>query len=141
MNLLITYAMQFVGKPYIWGGDHPSVGFDCSGLVQEILKSAGLDPIGDQTAQGLYNHFEKHGSINTWGVGSLAFFGKSVKEITHIAFCVDQYRMIEAGGAGSNCKTVNDAIKEKAFVRMRLINSRKDLVAMIKPRYNTIGII
>ena len=139
MNILISYAMQFVGKPYIWGGEHPSRGYDCSGLVQEILRGAGIDPPGDQTAQQLYDHFEKNGSVNTYAPGSLAFFGKSVTEITHVAFCVDRYRMLEAGGGGKDCVSVEEAIKHGAFVRMRLISSRKDLQAVIKPRYNTIG--
>ena len=141
MNHLISYAMQFVGKPYIWGGEHPCLGYDCSGLVQEILRSVGLDPPGDQTAQKLFDHFEKNGSLNTYAPGSIAFFGKSVSEITHVAFCIDRYRMIEAGGGGRTCINVDEAIKAGAFVRMRLITSRKDLVAIIKPRYATIGCI
>lgn len=141
MDKLLKYAMSFVGRPYIWGGDDPMRGFDCSGLVQEILASTGLDPAGDQNAQALYNHFEKVGSVDTWGPGALAFFGKDARNITHIGFCVDQYRMIEAGGGGSKTLTEQDAVKQNAYVRMRLIKNRKDLVAVIKPRYSTIGVI
>lgn len=97
--------------------------------------SAGVDPAGDQTAQGLYNHFEKNGSYNQWGPGSLAFFGESALKVTHVAFCIDSNVCIEAGGGGSKTTSVEAAIKANAFIRMRPIKHRKDLVAVIRPFY------
>src|SRR3990172_6729299 len=117
---LLEYAKSFIGLPYRWGGDDPIEGMDCSGLVQEILASVGMDPPGDQTAQKLYDHFSLHGKIGVYGeelVGALAFFGPDNKHISHVAFCIDQYRMIEAGGGGSQTKTREDAAKQNAFVR------------------------
>ncbi|MFC1535727.1 NlpC/P60 family protein, partial [Candidatus Neomarinimicrobiota bacterium] len=37
-----SIAFHFVGLPYLWGGDDAVAGYDCSGLVIEILKSVGL---------------------------------------------------------------------------------------------------
>lgn len=31
---VIKYAMQFLGKPYVWGGNDPNTGADCSGFVR-----------------------------------------------------------------------------------------------------------
>ena len=31
---VVSEASQFEGTPYVWGGEAPGVGFDCSGLVQ-----------------------------------------------------------------------------------------------------------
>jgi cell wall-associated NlpC family hydrolase len=139
MQLLIDYAMRMVGNHYQWGGSNPLTGMDCSGLVQELLSTAGIDPVGDQTAQGLYNYFEKNGSYNKYGAGALAFYGQSTTKISHIAFCVDQYRIIEAGGGGSTTTSIEAAAKQNAFIRMRLINNRKDLQAVIMPSYVKIG--
>lgn len=141
MKQIIDYAMRFVGTPYRWGGDDPMTGFDCSGFVQEILASVGLDPKGDQTAQSLFDHFERNGSLGQGGAGALAFFGKDSKSITHVAFCIDQYRMIEAGGGNSQTLTLDAAIRQNAYIRIRLIKSRQDLQMLIKPRYFTIGLI
>jgi Cell wall-associated hydrolases (invasion-associated proteins) len=75
-----------LGLPYIWGGSNPLTGMDCSGYVQEILAAGGVDPKGDQTAQGLFDFFSTNGLIGAKGAGSLAFYGKSPKAITHVAF-------------------------------------------------------
>lgn len=141
MNTLITYAMSFIGRPYKYGGDDPMSGFDCSGFVQELLASVGLDPKGDQTAQGLYDALAISSTHGVYGPGVIAFYGESVRKITHVAFCVDSYRMIEAGGGGSATLTAEDAAKQNAYIRMRLIKSRKDMVATLKPVYYTIGVI
>lgn len=142
MEILIQYALSFVGNPYKWGGDDPIDGFDCSGLIQELLASVGLDPSGDQTAQGLFNYFQAgNGSWNDYSAGSLAFYGESVTKITHVAMLLDQFRIIEAGGGGHTCTNREMAAKLNAYVRIRLVKKRGDLVAVIKPYYRTIGVI
>jgi cell wall-associated NlpC family hydrolase len=37
----ISYALQQLGKPYIWGGTGPA-GYDCSGLIMMAYESAGI---------------------------------------------------------------------------------------------------
>lgn len=141
MQALRTYAFSLVGIPYKWGGKHPKEGYDCSGLIQELLRSVGIDPPNDQTAQALYDHFEHNGEWNRLGMGTLLFFGRSARRITHVAMAIDEYRMIEAGGGGRHVLTVDDAIAAEAFVRVRLIKSRKDLQAIIKPNFGRIGMM
>lgn len=142
MDILRDYAMQFVGIPYQWGGDDPINGFDCSGFVQELLASVGIDPTGDQSAQGLYDYFSKGNARgNVYGCGSLAFYGQSATRITHVAMMIDNYRIIEAGGGGSGTRTHEDAAEQNAYIRVRLLNHRKDLVGLLRPDYATIGLI
>jgi cell wall-associated NlpC family hydrolase len=128
-DAMIEYAKSMLGTPYIWGGSNALLGFDCSGFVQEVLASIGADPLGDQTAQTLFNHFSK--SIQKEPQkGSLLFFGKDQKRITHIAIALGDGQMIEAGGGGSSTKTRADAEKTGACVRIRPIENRSDLVAI-----------
>jgi len=138
MELLKEYAMQFVGLPYRWAGDDAIEGFDCSGLVIELLQSYGVLPRKyDNTADGLYKKFYNEGVINSLGFGSLAFFGRS-NRITHIGFMLDNTRMLEAGGGDSTTVNREKAADQNAFIRIRPIESRKDLVAIIKPRYKSL---
>lgn len=135
MKLLVYYAFNFVGLPYKWGGNHPCDGFDCSGLIQEILASTGMDPAGDQTAQGLYDFFKIYGKEMSACPGALCFYGKSDKEITHIAFMLDDNRIVEAGGGGSSVIDIASAIAHGAFIKIRPVLYRHDLIAIIKPNY------
>jgi peptidoglycan DL-endopeptidase CwlO len=38
----VDVAQQFLGVPYVWGGESPA-GFDCSGLVQYVYGRLGVD--------------------------------------------------------------------------------------------------
>lgn len=135
---LVDYALSFVGTPYRWGGDDPMSGFDCSGLTQEILAAAGEDPVGDQTAHTLYLHFKRYGIIRAIDAdpeaGDLAFYGTNFR-ITHVGFCIDSYCMVEAGGGGRRTRTEKDAETQNAYVRLRPIRRRSDLVAILSPHY------
>jgi cell wall-associated NlpC family hydrolase len=139
MEILRQYAMSFLGTPYKYGGENRLDGMDCSEFVQELLRSVGLDPPGDQNSQMLFDHFAKNGEWNRHGMGALVFFGKDAKSITHVAMMLDQYRIIEAGGGRADTKTFEDAKKRGAMVRIRHLSFRKDVVAVIRPRYTTIG--
>ena len=39
----VKMAVQAVGLPYRWGGESPSTGFDCSGLVRWAYGEVGVD--------------------------------------------------------------------------------------------------
>lgn len=141
MKLLTEYALKFVGCPYLYGSNSAIMGLDCSGFVLELLRSVGLWNNSDATAQDIYNKFDKIGAhTSTIQAGHLLFFGKSYKEISHVAMALDPYRMIEAGGGDSSTKTVSEAAKRNAMVRIRLIKQRSDLVSVIKPSYAQIGL-
>lgn len=127
-EILYDVAMRLHGAPYRWGGDDPMAGFDCSGLVIELLQSCGVLPKGiDMTAQGLFQ-YPVFQPVSFATLGALAFFGASKSQVTHVGFCLNDQLMLEAGSGGSSTVDLATAIKQNAYVRVRPIKSRKDFV-------------
>jgi len=110
-------------------------GLDCSGYVQIVLASVGVDPRGDQTCQTLYRYFMRQGCKISREAGALAFYGKSQTSIVHVGFCIDQVRMISAAGGDRNTTRLQHAIDNNAYVKVLPIDYRLDLVACIMPNY------
>ena len=42
-DLLVEYAKQYLGVPYVYAGNDPEKGFDCSGFVSYVFKNFGKD--------------------------------------------------------------------------------------------------
>jgi len=118
----VWYLKHFLLTPYLWAGND-FAGLDCSGLVIEVLQSVGILEHGsDYTANDLYLKF-KDKKRDKPCFGSLAFWFKNGKA-THVEMIVDELHCIGASGGDSKTKTVEDAIRQNAFVKMRPVNYR-----------------
>jgi cell wall-associated NlpC family hydrolase len=140
LSIAREVAFSLLNKPYIWGGDNPVEGIDCSGLVIEILKSIGLLPSkGDWTAHGLYNRFKDH-IINEQDVseGCLIFWQNKDGTCNHVEYALSTTLSIGARGGGSQVKTTKDALKYGAYSKIRPWKGRPGRVvkAIIDPFSN-----
>lgn len=122
-DIALKVAFHYLGRPYIWGGDNPSVGFDCSGYVIEILKSCDiLPPNGDWTAHGLYGMFVNR-KVTIPTTGCLVFWERTGR-MRHVEFCLNDFLSIGASGGGSDTIGEDDAIAADAYIKVRAFQKR-----------------
>lgn len=96
-NELVENAKELLGVKYVWGGNTPQSGVDCSGLLYYIQKKAGSE-VGDLTASG-YSKLGARIPIGEQKVGDFLFFGTPV---THCAIFIGNGYMIESRGSRKN---------------------------------------
>lgn len=126
-------AWQFLGKPYIWAGDDPMRGFDCSGYVIEILKSVGKLPrTGDWTAHDLFTTMTDN--IIRPIEGCLVFWrGVRGSRVIHVEYCLNGTYSIGASGGGGSTMTERDAIEQNAYIKVRPFRTRTHIAGFRDP--------
>ena len=106
-----TVAEQYLGTPYVFGGNSPA-GFDCSGFVYYVLKKSGTS-ISRTNASGFYNMAKK---VSTPQVGDLVFFSNTYKAgISHIGIYIGSGKMISASGSKVNISTFQSGYWKSHF--------------------------
>jgi cell wall-associated NlpC family hydrolase len=131
----VEYIKSYIGTPYRWEGNDPLVGFDCSGLVIEFLKSAGIVPLKyDNTAQGIFNTFKDY-KIYIPSVGCLVFYHSEgdVHNIIHVEIMINPYQSLGASGGGSKTKTLEDAIAQDAYAKVRTPARHGNIAGYVDP--------
>jgi hypothetical protein len=104
---IVKIARQFLGITYMWGGK-TTYGFDCSGYVQTIFNSVGIDLPRDASDQVkfLETHTIEFSEILP---GDLLFF-KVGNAVDHVAIFIGN----------------NEYIHSRGFVRISSFNSQND---------------
>ncbi len=99
--LVVEIARTQLGKPYVWGGARPEVGFDCSGLVQWAHRQVGIAL--PRTAQQQFNATARI-SPEQIRPGDLVFFAHtnplSVDPMTHVGIYAGHGWMVNAPDDG-----------------------------------------
>ena len=96
-STLVT-ADGYVGVPYVWGGDTPSEGFDCSGFVRYVFARNGVSlprVSRDQARAGTPLPVRR----SALSPGDLMFFAGSDGVIDHVAIYVGDGRIIHSSGS------------------------------------------
>jgi SH3-like domain-containing protein len=77
----IELAKRFLGLPYLWGGTS-TLGYDCSGFTQMLLRHRGAVIPRDAGPQMRWEGFlsVERGKLRS---GDLLFFGASADKVTH----------------------------------------------------------
>ena len=95
------FAAKMVGKPYRYGGESPSSGFDCSGLVHYSFRQAGV-AVPRTTAAQLRASQPVRGPMRR---GDLLFFDQDGKKKSHVGIYLGHGRFVHAPSSGKRVRT------------------------------------
>ena len=131
--------------PYIWAGNVPQVGADCSGLICHCLRVSGLDPhLPDMSCQMLVDNYESQ-LVPEFKPGVLCFYGRNKNKITHIMAVLSMWGPNMAVLAGMmkgdrTCTTAEISYAKRAMCGVTTGDYRKSsLVCMVDPFLNPNG--
>lgn len=114
-------ALQLQGQPYIWGGQSPQEGFDCSGLVVYVYNRQGLKL--PRTARSLAEQLPAV-NINQRQPGDLLFFNTS-KPFSHVGIYVGNDKFVHAPSARTGRVMMSSL--QQPYWRERFIAVRRPL--------------
>ena len=86
-----TYALNFVGSPYVWSGSTPS-GFDCSGFVMYVYAHFGIDLPHSSRLMSTCGVAVERDDLQP---GDLVFF---YNPIHHVGLYIGDGKMVDAAG-------------------------------------------
>lgn len=104
---VVTTALQYLGIPYRWGGEHPDTGFDCSGLMRYVFLQHGINL---PHYSGYQFKMGKPVDAAELQPGDLVFFGNPIH---HVGMYVGNGYFLHAPRTGD-------------FVKLTLLSSRND---------------
>lgn len=99
---IVSYAMQFLGNPYVWGGTSLTNGTDCSGFTQGIYRHFGYYIPRTSSAQAAATRSVSSGDVQ---IGDLFFYGSG--SVSHVALYIGNGQVIHASNARDGIKISN----------------------------------
>ena len=119
-QMVVDYAMQFVGNPYVWGGNSLTKGCDCSGFVHQVYKYFGYNLVR-YSLSFLYEGVPV--SKSDMKPGDIVVYPRNSEGIGHVAIYIGNGKIVEAQStkAGITC-TRSVFYKEPLGIRRVLPN-------------------
>ena len=97
---LCSYAKEFVGNPYVWGGTSLTSGADCSGFVMSVYAHFGISLPHSSSAQSGYGHTV---SLDNLKPGDLVFYGNG-SSINHVAIYIGNGQVVHASSPSTGIR-------------------------------------
>lgn len=115
---VVSYALQFVGNRYVWGGTSLEKGIDCSGFTMRILGKYGISLPHSSKAQPSYGTKISSSEAKP---GDLFFYG-SGRSISHVAIYIGNGQIVHASNKRDGIKVSNAFYRSPICVARYLPN-------------------
>lgn len=96
---IVSYAMQFLGNRYVWGGTSLTNGTDCSGFTMGIYRHFGYSIPRTSSAQAAATRSVSSSEVQ---IGDLFFYGSG--SVSHVALYIGNGQIIHASNARDGIK-------------------------------------
>lgn len=113
---IVSYAQQFVGNPYRYGGNSLTSGIDCSGFTQQIMAKFGYSISRTSSSQAGEGRAVSTSSLRA---GDLVFYGNG-GSINHVALYI---------GGGQVVHASNSAPYPRGGIKISNVNYRTPICA------------
>lgn len=116
-----SYALNFVGNPYKWGGTSLTKGADCSGFVQSIYKQFGYEiprVSKDQAKSAGYCNVKP--DLEHLLPGDLIFYTDKRGVVNHVAMYIGNGQVVHASNTKSGIK-ISDYRMQTPYKARRVI--------------------
>ena len=90
---IVTYALQFVGNRYKYGGTNPNTGVDCSGFTSYVMRHAAEVELPHSS--GGQSRMGRQVSSSEMRPGDIICYG-SGKRINHVALYIGNGQIVHA---------------------------------------------
>jgi len=102
-DMVVRAGLDAIGTPYVWGGEDPDAGFDCSGLTQFVYREiTGMELPRTARAQRLEGTGIKKQELQP---GDLVFFSTMRRRgVSHVGIYIGQNQFVHAPTRGSNVR-------------------------------------
>jgi murein DD-endopeptidase len=102
VQVILKRAMTLLGTPYRWGGSSPDGGFDCSGLVGYVFRTAlGIELPRVSREMAHDGNAELIKDRSALSAGDLVFFGNRGR-VNHVGIYVGEGRFLHAPSTGKD---------------------------------------